>query len=159
MAAEKQRVEVVEARARAAELELLVSEQQETLDRLISDAMGEVARREKEWLQVRARKDGGVLRVSKEAEVRARKDGRIAELEAEVSSLHVSTAKAEKRAAEFGGQLHEMEEALLREIDEERELHELEEALLREIEEEREGRKEDALRAKRNELRLIADFK
>lgn len=102
-ASEAQRQELADARAKAAELELLVSEQQGTLDRLIADAMGEVARREKEWLQVRARKDGRVM-----------------ELEEEVKRLTAATEKAERRAAEFGAQLHEMEDALLGELEAER---------------------------------------
>lgn len=58
---ETQEQELRGLRTRVRELEMLLVEQQDTLDRLIADAMGEVGKRETEWLAVRNRKDARIM--------------------------------------------------------------------------------------------------
>ncbi len=51
-------------RRRIAEMEALLNAQQATLDALVGDAMGEVSKREKEWLSVRTHKEARIAELA-----------------------------------------------------------------------------------------------
>jgi len=90
---EYQEHELKALRTRVKELELLLVEQQDTLDRLIADAMSEVAKRETEWLAVRNRKDA-----------------RIEILEDELRRVRMEESKQHQRADEYERQFRSMED-------------------------------------------------
>lgn len=90
---ESQEEELVVLRARVKDLEVLLVEQQDTLDRLIADAMGEVAKREEEW-----------------ASVRERNEARIAKLEDSLARVRMDEQLQRERADEYQRQFRAMED-------------------------------------------------
>lgn len=83
--------EVDAQKQRIQELQILLNSQQETLDSLVGDAMGEVSKRERDWLYVRTQKDARIGELEerlRDVEERWREDREKAErLEAEFQRM------------------------------------------------------------------------